>query len=69
MSYVLTKTPQERLANDLRDASVPVSDDPCRTCHDPCDVGHLEYPPRFDIDTASDMLGSVKPYMRQVRTC
>ncbi|KAG8829542.1 hypothetical protein FRC17_006426 [Serendipita sp. 399] len=63
---MLTKTPQDMLVTDLKAASIPVSSDPCRTCADPCDVGHLEYPPRFDVDTAGDMLGSVKPYMRQV---
>jgi hypothetical protein len=65
-SLVLTKTPQDKLASDLKTACIPYSLDECRTCPDPCDVGHLEYPPRFDVDTASDMLGSVKPYMRQV---
>ena len=65
-SLVLTKTPQNKLVSDLQAACVPVSTDACRSCADPCDVGHLEYPPRFDVDTASEMLGSVKPYMRQV---
>lgn len=56
----------DELVSDLQTACVPVTTDACRTCADPCDVGHLEYPPKFDVDTASDMLGSVKPYMRQV---
>jgi hypothetical protein len=32
-------------------------------------IGHEEYPPKIvsRIDTTSDMLGSVKPYRRQVR--
>ncbi|KAG8758886.1 hypothetical protein FRC14_007151 [Serendipita sp. 396] len=63
---VLTKTPQDVMVADLKAASIPVSNDPCRTCADPCEAGHLEYPPRFDVDTSGDMLGSVKPYMRQV---
>jgi hypothetical protein len=65
-SYTLRTTPEEKLAADLQDAGVPVSLDPCRSCADPCDVGHLEYPRLFDIDSVSDMLGSVKPYLRQV---
>jgi len=65
-SLILTKTPQDKIVSDLQEASIPVSTDPCRSCPNPCDVGHLEYPSMFDIDTASDMLGSVKPYMRQV---
>jgi hypothetical protein len=65
-SLVLKKTPQDKIVSDLQEACVPVSTDACRTCANPCDVGHLEYPPKFNVDTASDMLGSVKPYMRQV---
>lgn len=40
----------------------------CRNCPNPCDDGHEEYPKRIAsmIDTTSDMLGSVKPYRRQV---
>ena len=53
---------------DLEEAGVPISWDPCRSCADPCDVGHLEYPRLFDIDTVSDMLGTVKPYLRQVNS-
>ncbi|KAG8829543.1 hypothetical protein FRC17_006427, partial [Serendipita sp. 399] len=63
---LLTKTPQDVLVANLKAASIPVSSDPCRTCADPCDVGHLEYPPRFGVDDAGDMLGSVDSYMRHV---
>lgn len=31
-------------------------------------TGHEAYPRRFDIDMDTNMLGSVKPYHRQVRT-
>lgn len=59
------KTLDELIA-ELSSASIPASADPCRTCGNPCDVGHLEYPNRLFIDNLSNMLGSVKPYMRQV---
>ncbi|PIL37050.1 hypothetical protein GSI_00742 [Ganoderma sinense ZZ0214-1] len=49
----------------LQDADIPVSDAPCRGCADPCDEGHDEYP-KFDVDHETQMLGSVKPYGRQV---
>jgi len=52
----------------LEAAGVPVSFDDCRSCPNPCEDGHEEYPNRIIsmIDTTSDMLGSVKPYRRQV---
>ena len=62
----MTPTPAEQISQKLAEAAIPVSDDPCRGCADPCDVGHLEYPPRFDVDYTSDLLGSCKPYSRQV---
>lgn len=62
----MSPTPAEQISQRLTEAAIPVSDDPCRGCADPCDVGHLEYPPRFDVDYTSDMLGSCKPYSRQV---
>ncbi|KAI0638074.1 Sucrase/ferredoxin-like-domain-containing protein [Trametes polyzona] len=49
----------------LQAASVPISDAPCRGCADPCDEGHEEYP-KFDVDMETEMLGSVKPYARQI---
>ncbi|KAI0375533.1 hypothetical protein BV20DRAFT_1040173 [Pilatotrama ljubarskyi] len=52
-------------AAQLQAASVPVSDAPCRGCADPCDEGHEEYP-KFDVDMETEMLGSVKPYARQI---
>ena len=62
----MTPTPAEQISQRLTEAAIPVSDDPCRGCADPCDVDHLEYPSRFDVDYTSDMLGSCKPYSRQV---
>ncbi|KAI9512256.1 Sucrase/ferredoxin-like-domain-containing protein [Russula earlei] len=52
----------------LEAAGVPVSFADCRYCPNPCEDGHEEYPNKIvsKIDTTSDMLGSVKPYRRQV---
>lgn len=50
----------------LQEACIPVSTDDCRACADPCDQGHEEYSSRFDVDMETQMLGSVKPYRRQV---
>ncbi|KAF9008704.1 Sucrase/ferredoxin-like-domain-containing protein [Cyathus striatus] len=54
------------LCDQLRTSDVPVSGADCRSCSDPCDLGHEGYPARFNIDTSSHMLGSVKPYHRQI---
>ena len=72
-------------AEQLKAASVPVSDTACRDCADPCDEGeccqllreqhtpmlsspgHDEFP-KFDVDMETEMLGSMKPFARQVRT-
>ncbi|CDO71319.1 hypothetical protein BN946_scf184908.g76 [Trametes cinnabarina] len=58
-------TDVDHTAAQLQAAAVPVSDAPCRGCADPCDEGHDEYP-KFDVDMESEMLGSVKPYARQI---
>ncbi|KAI0027048.1 Sucrase/ferredoxin-like-domain-containing protein [Vararia minispora EC-137] len=52
----------------LEAAGVPVSLADCRNCPNPCEEDHEEYPKRIEamIDTTSEMLGSVKPYRRQV---
>ncbi|KAI0053025.1 hypothetical protein FA95DRAFT_1482489 [Auriscalpium vulgare] len=53
----------------LEAAGVPVSFADCRNCPNPCDqASHEDYPNKIVsmIDTKSDMLGSVKPYRRQV---
>ncbi|KAG1892706.1 Sucrase/ferredoxin-like-domain-containing protein [Suillus subluteus] len=51
---------------NLETANVPVTTAECRSCADPCDQDHDDFPSRMDIDMDSDMLGSVKPYRRQV---
>lgn len=67
-AYMLGKRDPEteELCGQLRASSVPVSAADCRTCSDPCDLGHDAYPSRFDIDWESQMLGTVKPYNRQI---
>ncbi|KAH9918230.1 Sucrase/ferredoxin-like-domain-containing protein [Epithele typhae] len=66
VAYALGHHPEaEHAAEKLREASVPISDSLCRACSDPCDLGHDEYP-KFDVDAEMEMLGSVKPYGRQV---
>ncbi|KAL6309611.1 Sucrase/ferredoxin-like-domain-containing protein [Sparassis latifolia] len=63
-ALMLGQTP-EPASDDLRAAAIPVSQAECRGCADPCDEGHDEYP-RFDVDMETQMLGSVKPYSRQL---
>ncbi|KAF8974602.1 Sucrase/ferredoxin-like-domain-containing protein [Flammula alnicola] len=57
---------EDALCRSLRASAVPVSTADCRACADPCDLGHEAYPRRFDIDMDTQMLGSVKPYHRQI---
>ncbi|KAF8901720.1 Sucrase/ferredoxin-like-domain-containing protein [Gymnopilus junonius] len=57
---------QDPLCKTLRASDVPVTTADCRACADPCDLGHEAYPRRFDIDMDTQMLGSVKPYHRQI---
>ncbi|KAH9482609.1 Altered inheritance of mitochondria protein 32 [Psilocybe cubensis] len=68
---------EDPLCKTLRASDVPVTTADCRACADPCDLeekltwlalhaGHEAYPRRFDIDMDTQMLGSVKPYHRQV---
>lgn len=58
---------KDALCSTLKASDVPVSLADCRSCSDPCDLGHHEaYPRRFDIDMDTQMLGSVKPYHRQI---
>ncbi|KAG5729996.1 Actin patches distal protein 1, partial [Termitomyces sp. T112] len=54
------------LFSQLQAAAVPVADADCRNCSNPCEEGHDSYPGRFTIDTESPLLGSIKPYRRQV---
>lgn len=49
----------------LKFMDVPVTDADCRFCPDPCDQDHDDVP-KMNIDTESDLLGSVKPFRRQV---
>ncbi|KAG6911634.1 hypothetical protein DXG01_007884 [Tephrocybe rancida] len=56
----------EILRSQLETAAVPVTDADCRNCSDPCEAGHDTYPNRLLIDTTSPLLGSIKPYRRQV---
>jgi len=51
---------------ELKAAAIPVSEADCRSCANPCDEGHEEYPSKFDVDMETQMLGSVKPYARQL---
>ncbi|KAF8164989.1 Sucrase/ferredoxin-like-domain-containing protein [Crassisporium funariophilum] len=57
---------EDPLCRTLRASDVPVTTADCRACADPCDLGHEAYPRRFDIDMDTQMLGSVKPYHRQI---
>ncbi|TFK76138.1 hypothetical protein BDN72DRAFT_786551, partial [Pluteus cervinus] len=59
-------TETQCVRQQLEASAVPVSAADCRTCPNPCDEGHEAYPRRFDIDMQTSMLGSVKPYRRQV---
>ncbi|KAF8633675.1 hypothetical protein AX15_001286 [Amanita polypyramis BW_CC] len=54
------------LDDKLTACDVPITSTNCRSCSNPCDQGHDEYPSRFDVDTTSQMLGTVKPYRRQI---
>ncbi|KAF8665736.1 hypothetical protein AX16_000184 [Volvariella volvacea WC 439] len=65
-SLLLGQDDSELLRHQLEASAVPVSDADCRTCPNPCDEGHDGYPKRFNIDTSTRMLGSVKAYRRQV---
>ncbi|KAG6880074.1 hypothetical protein C0992_006886 [Termitomyces sp. T32_za158] len=51
------------LCTQLKAAAIPVTDVDCRNCSEPC---HDSYSGRFTIDTESPLLGSIKPYRRQV---
>ncbi|TFK27062.1 hypothetical protein FA15DRAFT_587075 [Coprinopsis marcescibilis] len=55
------------ICSTLTSLDVPVSSADCRSCSDPCDLGHHDpFPKRFQIDWDSEMLGTVKPYHRQI---
>ncbi|KAF9076404.1 Sucrase/ferredoxin-like-domain-containing protein [Rhodocollybia butyracea] len=56
----------KQLQAQLDSVSIPFTEADCRSCPDPCDKGHESYPNRFGVDMESVMLGSVKPYGRQI---
>ncbi|KAJ7904286.1 Sucrase/ferredoxin-like-domain-containing protein [Mycena olivaceomarginata] len=58
--------PPDNIYTTLTASGIPVAAADCRTCPNPCDEGHSEYPRRLSIDMESTMLGSVKPFNRQI---
>ncbi|KAJ7100106.1 Sucrase/ferredoxin-like-domain-containing protein [Mycena belliarum] len=59
----------ENIRAQLSASAVPVSTAGCRTCADPCEEGHGDYPGRFTVDMETQMLGSVSPFRRQILIC
>ncbi|KAF7352988.1 Altered inheritance of mitochondria protein 32 [Mycena venus] len=57
--------PPNNIYTALTASGIPVAAADCRTCPNPCDEGHSEYPRRFSVDLESPMLGTVKPFRRQ----
>ncbi|KIM67916.1 hypothetical protein SCLCIDRAFT_107247 [Scleroderma citrinum Foug A] len=58
--------PTPELYDALNSADVPITAADCRTCPDPCDQDHDDYTRRISVDMDSELLGTVKPYRRQV---
>ncbi|EIN10287.1 hypothetical protein PUNSTDRAFT_84220 [Punctularia strigosozonata HHB-11173 SS5] len=58
-------TDAESIKASLAAADVPLSEADCRKCPDPCEEDH-EWSRSFDVDRETQMLGSVKPYKRQL---
>ncbi|KAJ7166732.1 hypothetical protein C8R46DRAFT_996405 [Mycena filopes] len=56
----------DNIRAQLDAGAVPVSYAECRTCANPCEDGHGEYPTRFTVDMETQMLGTVDPFRRQV---
>ncbi|KAJ6557817.1 Sucrase/ferredoxin-like-domain-containing protein [Mycena capillaripes] len=56
----------DNIRTQLSASAVPVSTADCRTCSDPCEDGHGDYPARFKVDMETQMLGSVHPFRRQI---
>ncbi|KAG2152938.1 Sucrase/ferredoxin-like-domain-containing protein [Suillus clintonianus] len=65
-AFVLGSPNAKKVYQNLQAADIPVTTAECRSCADPCDQDHDDFSSRLDIDMDSDMLGSVKPYHRQV---
>jgi len=57
-------TDNEQITNLLDTVSVPLHTGDCRSCPDPCIEGHEDW--KFDRDMETQMLGTVKPYTRQI---
>ncbi|KAF7331808.1 hypothetical protein MKEN_00060800 [Mycena kentingensis (nom. inval.)] len=58
---------EPRVYDALAAANIPTADiEDCRACPNPCDEGHAEYPRRFVVDYESTLLGSMKPFRRQI---
>ncbi|KAJ7665885.1 Sucrase/ferredoxin-like-domain-containing protein [Mycena polygramma] len=56
----------DNIRTQLSASAVPVSEADCRTCSDPCEDGHGDYPTRFAVDRETQMLGTVAPFRRQI---
>ncbi|KAJ7170251.1 Sucrase/ferredoxin-like-domain-containing protein [Mycena crocata] len=56
----------DHIRDQLSLSGVPVSTADCRTCSNPCEDGHDDYPTRFTVDMETQMLGSVRPFRRQI---
>ncbi|KAF7360107.1 hypothetical protein MVEN_00739100 [Mycena venus] len=56
----------DNIRTQLSASAVPVSPADCRTCSEPCEDGHDDYPARFTIDMETQMLGTVSPFRRQI---
>ncbi|KAJ7717628.1 Sucrase/ferredoxin-like-domain-containing protein [Mycena maculata] len=56
----------DNIRDRLTASAVPVSTADCRVCSDPCEDGHADYPSRFTVDMETQMLGSVRPFRRQI---
>ncbi|KAJ7507528.1 Sucrase/ferredoxin-like-domain-containing protein [Mycena galericulata] len=57
---------ENNIYGTLTASGIPVASADCRTCPNPCDEGHSEYPRRFSVDMECPLLGSVKPFRRQI---
>ncbi|EJD53719.1 hypothetical protein AURDEDRAFT_80293 [Auricularia subglabra TFB-10046 SS5] len=65
-SWVFGDNSTDSITRQLRELDVPVSNDACRTCSEPCDEGHAEYSGRLYVDTYGKLLGTIEPTRRQV---
>ncbi|KAF8169855.1 Sucrase/ferredoxin-like-domain-containing protein [Mycena galopus ATCC 62051] len=56
----------DNIRAQLSASAVPVTSAECRTCANPCEDEHGDYPGRFTVDMETQMLGSVDPFRRQI---